>query len=423
MHDIATIILAGGQGTRLFPLTEKRCKPNVSFGGRYRLIDIPLSNSLHSKIRQIYVLSQFFTTDLNQYINATYHFDLFEEEEIVLLSPEERPDGVMWYKGTADAIRKNMDQILKSTASHFLILSGDQLYNINFSSLITFAKEENADLVIASLPVQVKEAKRMGLMQIDPSSQILEFYEKPQEQSILDKFALKTEFLKKEHIENHTTAHYLGSMGIYVFKREALVALLQENGDDFGKHLIPLQIQKGNAFSFLYQGYWEDIGTIESYYNANLALLAHKNCLDIYDELQPIYSRTHNLPSASIHHASIQNSLISPGTIIEAKEISNSIIGVRCQIKSGTIIRNSILIGNQSYQPKITIPSILPTQFTIGKNCLIEKAIIEEHVHIGNGVQLINKDHLDRYDGSGIYIRDGIIIVTTGTILPDNFVL
>ncbi len=392
--EVAAIVLAGGQGTRLFPLTQSRCKPAVSFGGRYCLVDIPISNALNSDIREIYVIAQYFASDLNAHIAATYQADL------KYLCPEETTGKKVWFQGTADAVRQNCDHLAKSSARYFLILSGDQLYNIDFRTILSFAKKKDADLVIASLLVDEPEAKRMGIMKMDAEGRILDFVEKPKEKAVLDRLRSP---------ENK----YVGSMGIYVFKREALFHLLQQEGNDFGHHLIPCACKNGKTFCFLYDGYWEDIGTVASYYNASLALIEQNYCLNTYDEKNPIRQEPDFLPSPKIKNTRIVDALIGDGSLIEAEEISHSVIGVRCSIKKGTVIRDSIVLGNTSYKPS----------FSIGKNCLIQKAIIDQHTTIGNQVRLVNEKDLSTFDGDGIYIRDGIIIVTTGTELPDGFVL
>jgi glucose-1-phosphate adenylyltransferase len=408
---VVSVILAGGQGTRLFPLTQLRCKPAVPFGGRYRLIDIPISNSLNSGIENIFIISQYYASDLQQHILETFHMDLFRKGKIEMLCPEETPHRKIWFNGTADAVRQNMEHLLKSSADYFLILSGDQLYNIDLQQLLDCAKRTGADLTIAALSVEEEEARRMGLLKIDAKHYVTSFVEKPQERAILDQF------------QQPGTSRYLGSMGIYVFKRHALEALLKESGDDFGHHLIPLEVKRGKAAAYIYDGYWEDIGTVGSYYRANLALIKGKHCLDTYDESHPIYARLSHLPSPLIKDTRVHDSFISEGSIIEAKEVSRSIIGLRSHIKKGTVLRDSILLGNRSYQPPAKHTPSFPPAFYIGENCVIEKTIVDEHVMIGNDVQLINREKRTTFDGNGIYIRDGIIIVTTGTHLPDGFVL
>ncbi len=407
---VASIVLAGGQGTRLFPLTQVRCKPSVSFGGRYRLIDIPISNSLNSGIDQIYVISQFFSTALQQHIIETYPIDYKRKTHIHLISPEETPIRKEWFKGTADAIRQNLEHFERSEAQYFLILAGDQLYNIDFAAMLHYAEETQADLVIAALPVQEKEAKRMGLLKIDPSNHVKEFIEKPSDPVTLKRFELGPK-------------RYLGSMGIYIFKRKALFDLMKHEGDDFGKDLIPIQMKKAKTCAFLYDGYWEDIGTVSSFYEANLALTKRQNCLNTYDEHHPIFNHPQHLPSPLIKKTAVHNSIISQGAIIEAEEIIGSVIGVRVHVKQGTVIHHSIILGNLFYEPPQHQNPPLPDELIIGEHCRIEKAIIDEHAHIGNHVHLLNKEGLQTYDGNGVYIREGIIIVTSGTKLPDGFVL
>lgn len=423
MSRVASIILAGGQGTRLFPLTQHRCKPSVCFGGRYRLIDIPISNSLNAHIQRIFVISQYFASSLHQHILETYQLDYFRQSKIQMLCPEETPNRKQWFKGTADAVRQNLEHFETSPVDYFLILAGDQLYNINFTDMLSFAIRQDADLVIASIPVEECEAKRMGLLRIDPSGKVLDFTEKPQDPQILKKYVLPPEFLTGHHILHPKETHYLGSMGIYIFKRQALFDLLNEEGDDFGHHLIPTQIKKGKTASYVYKGYWEDIGTIGSYYNANIALTYHENCLETYDEHNPIFTHPHNLPSPLIKDTLINRSIIGQGAVIEAKNISHSIVGIRIKIREGTTISHSILLGTLFNEPHLFQGSIPPGEYSIGENCRIEKTILDEHASIGNNVQLINKHNMENHDGDGVYIRDGIIIVTSGTRIPDGFVL
>ena len=420
---VASIVLAGGQGTRLFPLTLYRCKPAVTFGGRYRLIDIPLSSSLNTQIKDIFVIAQYCASSLHQHIYETYNLTDFNASKIQLISPEESLNGKAWFKGTADAIRQNLEYFEKAPVDYFLILSGDQLYNMRFFEMLEFAVKEQADMVIASLPVEEPEARRMGLLKVSPSSHVTDFIEKPSDPAVLKKYQLTDSFYSSHKIAPKDTPHFLGSMGIYVFKRETLFELLKQQGDDFGKDLIPLQVKKGKTAAFVYDGYWEDIGTVSSYYKANLALTQRKNCLDTYDDISPIFTRAHNLPSPLIINTLIKNTIISPGSIIEADEISGSVIGIRSEIKKGTVIKDSILLGNHFYAPPLHQSPPLPKSFSIGENCVIEKAIIDENSSLGNDVHLINKNRLQKYDSDGVYIRDGIIIVTSGTSLPDGFVL
>lgn len=410
--NIAAIVLAGGQGKRLYPLTMNHCKPAVPFGGRYRIIDIPISNALNSNIRRMYVLAQYLTSELQHHLQQTYVFDSYLPGSIDFLTPEEKGDGEKkWFEGTADAIRQTLPMILKAPVDYYLILSGDQLYNIDFADMFAFAEKSNADLTIAAIHVGEEDAKRMGLLKLDKEANVVDFYEKPQEEAILKQYRLPN-------------AKYLGSMGIYIFKRDSLIKLLKEDDrEDFGKHLIPTEIKKGKkTVAYLYNGYWEDIGTIQSFYNANLALIKDNCGLDTYNEKNPIFAKPNHLPGPRIKEAKVTHSLLSDGAIIEGKEIHNSIIGIRCHVGKGTVVRDSVILGSHSYSPPKQYKEG-PKKYGIGQNCLIEKAIIDEHVYIGNNVQLVNKKNLVNYDGDGIFIRDGIIVVASGTVIPDNFVL
>lgn len=421
---VATVVLAGGQGTRLFPLTLHHCKPAVFFGGNYRLIDIPISNSLNSDMRHIFVIAQYLSSELQHHLSQTYQFDPFHPGSLDFLTPTELENGEKnWFEGTADAIRKTMHILLKSSADYFLVLSGDQLYNINFEKMLAYAIEKEADLTIATLPVKKQEAKRLGLLKIDSQSKIVDFVEKPQEDERLNSLKLDSGFHKTWNLPKPQEDTYLGSMGIYIFKRNVLATLLVEDGRaDFGKHLIPFQIQRGRSFAFVYNGYWEDIGTVRSFYEANLALTNNQLGLNTYDETKPIFSRTSYLPGPRIKNSRIVNSIICDGSIVHAKEITHSVIGLRSHIQNHTVIRNSIFAPNHSYY-RPSHQERLPESFGVGQNCLIENAIIDEHVLIGDHVKLINQQNLQTYDGDGIYIRDGIIIVTAGTHLRDDFVL
>ena len=423
MSKVASIILAGGQGTRLYPLTQTRCKPAVCFGGRYRLIDIPISNSFNAQIQRIFVISQYYVTSLNQHIIETFQHDYFRETKLHLLSPEETAAKKTWYKGSADAVRQNIEHLDLAPVEYFLILSGDQLYNMDFVDMVNFAKKSNADLVIASIPVEEKEARRMGLLKINDNAEVLDFFEKPTDPEVLKQYAVPHDFLKGHLVHNPDAQHYLGSMGIYIFKKKALFDLMKEKGDDFGKELIPQHLKKGKTSAYVYKGYWEDIGTVASFYHANLALTEGHHCLNIYDTENPIFTHPHNLPSPLFHSTNVTHSIISQGSIIDADEITNSILGIRVHVKKGTVIRDSIILGNLFNEPYL-FQSPLPAESgSIGENCRIEKAIIDEYTSIGNNVQLINKDNLKKYDGDGIFIRDGIIVVTSGKHIPDGFVL
>jgi glucose-1-phosphate adenylyltransferase len=423
--QVATIVLAGGQGKRLHPLTIHHSKPAVSYGGRYRLIDIPISNSINSDFRQIFVIAQYLSSELQHHVSQTYQFDHFNPGSIDVLTPQEDERGKkQWFNGTADAVRKNLHIILKSEADYFLILSGDQLYNINFQKMLEFTVKNDAELTVATLPVTKQDAKRMGLLKVDETNKIIDFIEKPKEDNLLENYELPSSFYSKMNIESINEKTYLGSMGIYIFRRETLISLLENDPrDDFGYHLITSAVKTKKVYGFLYNGYWEDIGTVSSYFEANLMLTEEKKGLDTYDETNPIYARPTYLPGPRIDSSKITQSIICEGSIIDAAEISNSIIGLRSRIQAGTIIRDTVMMGNHHYMPPLHDQKPLKIDFGIGKNCHVEKTIIDEHVQIGDDVKLINEKNLDTYDSEGIYIREGIIIVTAGTIIPNGFVL
>lgn len=423
MRRVATIILGGGQGSRLFPLTKARCKPAMCYGGRYRLIDIPISNSINSGCQKIFVLTQFLARSLHQHILATYRLDSLSSCSIEILTAEEKQDNKVWFQGTADAVRQNLEYFVEIPADYFLILSGDQLYSMDFRNMLNFARETEADVVLACLPIGENDAKRMGVLQIDTSNFITSFHEKPQLQRDLKKMSLPPSEIKRLGIDPSKKLDFLGSMGIYLFKRQALLDLLQKDmREDFGKHLIPTQVAQGNIAAYIHQGYWEDIGTVESFYKANMALTTPEPPFNCYNEDWRLFTNHNTLPGARLTNTHVTSSILCEGSIIEADEITRTIVGPRSIIKKGCIIRDSYLMGNDFYALHVE-SSQLPAEFQIGQNCIIQNAIIDKQVYIGNGVQLINKEKLDHYDDEHIYIRDGIIIVPRGASIPDGFIL
>lgn len=413
LDQVAVIILAGGEGRRLNPLTDYRCKPAVSFGGRYSLIDIPISHSLSSGLHQIYVIGQYLSHTLESHVQQSYY--PYSHTNIQMISPY-MTGHTEGYLGTADAIRKNIGTFRHTSAEYFLILSGDQLYNLNFQELIEFAISTEAGMVIATQPVSEKDARRMGVMRVCPDrGRVTDFYEKPQDIDVLHQFC-HPHLLRADDSESRP---YLGSMGIYVFRRDVLFALLErDQREDFGKHLIQTQMKHGNVFSYLYDGYWEDIGTIESYYHANLALTqGGPTGLCCYDEQALILTKSCHLPGAKIDGCQVQQALICEGTLLAAEEVTHSIVGVRSVVDQGTIIRDSILMGNEKYGSIDCSPYI-------GKDCFISHAILDTNVRLGHRVRLTNEagyQHYTAADGS-ICVRDGIIIVPKDTVLPDGFI-
>lgn len=423
MKRIATIILGGGHGTRLFPLTMSCCKPAACVGGKYKLIDIPISNAINSGCSKLFIITQFLSASLHHHISRTYQLGSFSNGFIDLISAEQRPSKQTWFQGTADAVRQNIDYFASVSADYFLILSGDQLYNMDFQKVLQFALETDADLVVAALPVAETEAKRMGLLKINEDRFITEFHEKPQEKEILDHMCLPEFTLRQIGDPADLQRKYLGSMGIYLFKREALFNLLKKDlREDFGKHLIPTQVQQGKVAAYLFDGYWEDIGTISSFFKANMALTMPTSPLNCYDDQKPIYFQPHHLPSPRITNTQIQDCIICEGAVVEADSIKNSILGSRTVIKQGSIIKNAYIMGNDFYLAPQQQDS-KSTALQIGENCLLDRVILDKNVTLGTGVQLTNRKNLDHYDSEQVYIRDGIIIVVRGATIPDGFIL
>jgi glucose-1-phosphate adenylyltransferase len=423
MKDVATIILGGGQGTRLFPLTMSRCKPALCYGGRYRLIDIPISNAIHSGCRQMFVITQFLSSSLHRHLLSTYRFGTASNATIELLSTEEKPANKVWFQGTADAVRQNLSYFEDTHAEYFLILSGDQLYHMDFNQLLDCAKETDADMVIASLLVDSESAKRLGVMKVGPEQLITDFYEKPQSPEALKKMRLSKSQADRLGATQGDSQSHLASMGIYLFKRQALIDILQNDSrEDFGKHLIPTLIEKGNVAAYLHRGYWEDIGTVESFYLANMALTSSFPLFDCYREQWPIFTKPVTLPGAKVLNGKIDRSILCEGSTLGEVEISDSIIGPRTLIKSGTVIRDTYVMGNEFFAPPQG-HSRLPERLYIGQDTVIERAIIDRHVRIGDRVRLINQAGHSHYDSENVYIRDGVIVVPYGASIPDDFVL
>jgi glucose-1-phosphate adenylyltransferase len=420
MSSVCSLILGGGQGTRLFPLTQSCCKPAILFGGRYRLIDVPISNALNANIRKNYVITQLLSSSLHHHLFQTYHSNSFGFIEI--LAAEQKPGKALWFQGTADAIRQSLEYLVETPAEYFLILSGDQLYSMDFQDMLAYAQEKNSDVLVATLPVSEKDARRMGIMKVNEEQRIIDFYEKPNEIELLHRMKTSKEALKEMKLDAASDADFLGSMGIYLFKRSALFNLLQQDPrEDFGKHLIPTKVKEGNIFAYMHQSYWEDIGTIESFYKANMALIDSAPPFNCHSEVNPIYSNRYHLPGPKLSNVQVQDAIICEGAIVDAHAITNSIIGQRAVIGKGCVVENSYLMGNDFYQAPMRHYNALPEKLCIEEDSVIKNAIIDKNVHIGKGVRLVNEEGLKQYDGDGIYIRDGIIVVSRGVTIPNGF--
>lgn len=401
MQDLACAILAGGRGSRLFPLTFKKAKPAVLFGTGYRLIDIPISNALNAKIRDISVFTQYYPDLLRSHIVEAFFSTRIAPACIEVFGPPSGPLGeTQLFQGTADAMRKFRSYFLDKKQDYILILSGDQLYTMDFAPFLAQAKRTGAALLIACLKVDECDARRMGVMKTNSEDRIVDFLEKPNKVEDLDRL-------------KDVNGRYLASMGIYIFKKSTLLELLEHPGDDFGKDLIPEQLSRGGVYAYPFEGYWEDIGTIHSFFKANLALIDQKNCLEMADEKYPFFSKQHNFHCPVIKQCTIDESLLAQGTMIKAHKISKSVIGLGAHLEEGSQIMSSVLLGSSDRSQ--------PTK--IGKYSILKNVIVDEGVSIGHNVNLQNFANIQNFDGPGIFIRDGITIVQAGTVIADGFEL
>jgi glucose-1-phosphate adenylyltransferase len=412
------VIMGGGAGTRLFPLTKERSKPAVPLAGKYRLVDIPISNCINSGLRRIYVLTQFNSASLHKHINSSYKFDSFSRSFVEILAAQQTPTDTNWYQGTADAVRQNLRDFLQFPYQYFVVLSGDQLYRMDFREVLRQHIESEAELTIATLPVTREAASAFGIMHTDATRKIIRFVEKPKEAALLDELSIPTELLPGLGRPSDAQL-YQASMGIYVFNRETLIDALDNAHVDFGKHIIPDMITRHRVMAYIFQGYWEDIGTIRSFFEANLMLSNPVPDFNFFDTASPIYTHARFLPGSKVNGATIKQAIISDGCIIDDAHIERAVIGIRSYIKSGTTIRNSIILGADFYDVDNALPTEGP-ELGIGRNCVIDHAIIDKNARIGDGVVITPQGKADNTDGSNYYIRDGIVIIPKGAVIPDG---
>ena len=420
--SVIAVILGGGRGTRLFPLTDHRSKPAVPVGGKYRLVDIPISNCLNSEIRRIYVLTQFNSASLNRHIKNTYNFDVFSSGFVDILAAEQTPENTGWFQGTADAVRQSLHHMENHEHEHVLILSGDQLYQMDYQKMMQRHKEKGADLTVATIPVSAKDATGFGIMKTNSEVTIESFVEKPSEDELGKWKSEVPEQYKAEGKE------YLASMGIYIFNSDVLKKLFADNPDatDFGKELIPKCVEGDQKVcSYEFGGYWTDIGTIESFFEANLALADTIPDFNLYDNQNFIYTRARLLPASKLMGTTLEHALMAEGCIIEASRIVRSVVGIRSRIGKGTTIENSIIMGNDIFQDRSVIENATPEKpsMGIGQRCYISNCIIDRNVAIGNDVRIVGGDHLEDGDHKYHYVRDGIIIVKKKTVIPDGTII
>lgn len=429
MKKVLAIILGGGAGTRLYPLTKLRAKPAVPLAGKYRLIDIPVSNCINSEIFKIYVLTQFNSASLNRHIARTYSFAGFTEGFVEVLAAQQTPENLSWFQGTADAVRQYLWLFEEWDVDEYLILSGDHLYRMDYRQFIQRHRETGADITLSVIPIDERRASDFGLMKINESGRVVDFSEKPKGEA-LKKMQVDTTVLglNQEQAEQQP---YIASMGIYVFKKDVLIKLLKEASErtDFGKEIIPDAASDYNVQAYLFNDYWEDIGTIEAFYNANLALTQQpRPPFSFYDEQAPIYTRARYLPPSKLLDCHVTQSIIGEGCIIKNCRIENSVLGVRSRIESGCIIQNSMMMGADMYQPFAERQSDCEHRSVplgIGSNTIIRRAIIDKNTHIGCDVQIVNKDNVQEAEreSQGFYIRSGIVVVLKNAVIPDGTII
>jgi len=416
MNDVLTLILGGGRGTRLYPLTHMRSKPAVPIGGKYRLIDIPISNCLHAGLKRIFVLTQFNSASLNRHIAQTYRLDMFSDGFVEVLAAEQTPESSDWFQGTADAVRQAARHFAGYDADYYLILAGDHLYRMDFCELIDAHIETGADITIAAQPVAPADATQMGIFLFDGSGQISGFEEKPDAARLAE---MKSSAPKGVTVGGLSADKpFVASMGIYVFSREVLLETLDRPGIDFGKEIIPAALQALKVRSFLYRGYWADVGTIDAFYDANIQLTQRGAPFNFFHPHRPIYTHQRFLPATRAFDCRIDASIVAEGCYLEACEIRNSVVGIRTHAGPGATITRSVLLGADVYQDEDGRQNDVP--LGIGRNVVLDRVIVDKNARIADGVRLVNESGAVNQDGDGWYIRDGIIVVPKGAIVKSG---
>jgi glucose-1-phosphate adenylyltransferase len=418
--DTLAIILGGGQGSRLFPLTATRSKPAVPIGGKYRLIDVPISGCLHADIRRIFILTQFNSASLNRHISNTYRLDRFSGGFVEILAAEQTPDNPNWYQGTADAVRQAVRHFAEHRADYYLILAGDHLYRMDYCELVDAHKAHKADITIAAQPVDPETATQMGIFRFGRDGQIVAFEEKPKGPRLQE---IGRSIPPDATFAQHSDAQpFMASMGVYVFSRRILLDMLEkESGLDFGRELIPGALGHYNVKPFLYRGYWADVGTIESFYDANVMLGRPAAPFRFWDPVRPIYTHLRHLPGSRMTDCRIRESIVADGCYLDRCEISDSMVGIRSHINSGTRITESVLLGADFYED--CAPAAGTPLVGIGRNVVVERAIVDKNARIGDGARLTNEKKVQEADGDGYYIRGGIIVVPKGAVIAPGTIV
>jgi glucose-1-phosphate adenylyltransferase len=417
MNDVLSVILGGGRGSRLFPLTSRRSKPAVPIAGKYRLIDIPISNCLNSGVRRMFVLTQFNSESLNKHVALTYKFDLFSSGFVSILAAEQTEDDPNWFQGTADAVRQSLLHLESHRWKEALILSGDQLYQMDYRKLIASHRQQLADVTVAVTPVTAEQTAGFGILKVNRQGRIVHFDEKPP--------AERLPGLVSEVPGLGQT--FLASMGIYVFGRDLMVRSVKDPAlVDFGRHVIPKLVPEVKVHAYVYRGYWEDVGTIQSYFDANLALAQPVPPFDFYDVERPVFTHPRFLPATKVESCTIENALVSEGCVIVQSEIRRSLVGIRSRVGRNTKIRESLLLGADYYETGEEMARAADQRLPpigIAEDCVIHRAIVDKNARIGRGVRIVNEAGVKEKDGDGYFIRDGIVIVPKGGAIPEGTVI
>ncbi|MEW6755148.1 MAG: sugar phosphate nucleotidyltransferase [Candidatus Latescibacterota bacterium] len=424
MENVRTVILGVGRGARLFPLTKERAKPSVPIAGKFRLIDIPLSNCMHSELREVFILTQFNSASLIHHVSETYHFSAAAGRSVRILAAAQTPTTTDWFQGTADAVRQNLRHLVDAPdrPAHILVLAGDHLYRMDYRQMLARHVETGADITVSTVRVAPHEAGRFGILRMDPGGRITRFVEKPSTPEALG--GLESVL---ENADGTTATGYLGSMGIYVFRTPVLLEVLEDPTNvDFRSDILPRSIDCRGVYGYSFDGYWEDIGTIRSFYEANLGLLDVVPRFNFYDESAPVYTFGHNLPDTKVNESYIRSSILAEGSIIDRSEIIRSIVGLRCVVGCDTRVESSMLMGADYYESHQQIQAHLAQgtpPMGIGRGCQIRGAIIDKNAHIGDGVILTNPAGIREADAEDYYIRDHLVIVPRGGVIRPGMVV
>jgi glucose-1-phosphate adenylyltransferase len=418
MKDIVGVVLGGGKGTRLFPLTLIRSKPAVPLGGKYRLVDVPISNCINSGVNRIFVLTQYNSESLNRHITQTYRFGIFSQGFVDILAAEQTPENVMWYQGTADAVRQSLRHILTYRPKYILILSGDHLYRMDYRRLLERHLAVGAEVSLCVLPVTAEQAPDLGILKMEESGRITRFCEKPQEPDLIRSLESDVEAWRDLGVTKERCL--MASMGVYLFDADILVGVLRDEPKmDFGRDIIPYALPRYKVSGYVFNDYWEDIGTIDAFYRANLDLTAEDPNFSFYAPNAPIYSHPRFLPASRIQRCRLFQTIISEGCVVEESEISESVIGIRSVVGKNTKITRTLMLGADYYQDEFSGDPPLG----VGSGSVVRKAIIDKNARIGTDVRIINRRRLKNYDGENYYVRDGIVIIPKNARIPDGTVI